>query len=171
MKAKFAGVPFFWMFFLLTAFFSVAFAQAPGAVDGNVTDQQAIGLIGKIWENVAKGQYWPLIGPIVVLLVWLVKKFDQDIPKIGPALSKFMDQPVVSFALPFVFAAAGGLGNAIAVGQSPKEAVGTIFKIAMEAIVIYVGGKKIAEQKEAAGAAEAAKVTDKASAIEELKKS
>lgn len=159
-----------WLFFLLSVF-SVAFAFSTGAgADGNVTDQQAIDVFGAMWDAIKNGQYWLLIGPVVVLLVWLVKKFDQDIPKVGPAVSKFMDQPVVSFALPFLFSAAGGLGNAIAVGQSPKEAVGTIFKIAMEATVIYVGGKKIAEQKRLAGETAAAAVTDKASAIEELKK-
>lgn len=156
-----------WFWGLVVATAAWAFDAPSPALPA--TDAEALGLVGSVSDNIIKGDFWPVLGPLVVLAVWLFKKFDQDIPKVGPAISKFMDQPVVSFSLPFVFSAAGGLGTAMAAGLPAKQTLAIVMKVAMEATVLYVGGKKAAEQKNA-GQAEAATVTDKASAVEELKK-
>lgn len=135
-------------------FWTLVFATAAWAFDIPsptlpTSDAEAVGLAGSISDNVFRGDFWPVLGPLVVLAVWLFKKFDQDIPKVGPAISKFMDQPVVSFSLPFVFSAAGGFGTAMAAGLPVKQALALVMKVAMEATVLYVGGKKAAEQKSA----------------------
>lgn len=157
------------MLLLALAVAALAALAAPLVLPAD--DAAALDTARLVFEQVTKGQWWPALGPIVVLAVFALKKWDYLIPKVGPAIDKFMDQPVVSFLLPFGLSAVGGFGTAIAAGQRPVEAVGTMFKVAMEAIVLYVGAKKVQEQA-AAGlmAANAVAAGGKPAAIEELKK-
>ncbi len=158
---------------LLQLVFTIGVALgADAAVIGEVvSNAQAQNAFGQFAQNVIRGEWWPALGPALVCVVWAVKKWDQDIPKVGPAISKFMDNPVVSYLTPFVLSMGAGLGTSLGAGIPIKEALPAVFKIAMEAVVLYVGGKKLIEQK-AAGAAAVAVVADggKAAAIEELKK-
>jgi hypothetical protein len=111
-----------------------------------VTDAQAQSALQLFVQNFVKGAWWPCLGPALVVAVWVFKKYDQNIPKYGAAISKFMDQPVVSFVLPFAFSAAAAFGTSMAAGMSFQEAAEPVAKIATEAITLFVGGKKVMEQ-------------------------
>lgn len=137
--------------------------------DATLTDDQAVGVAQQAWQLIVNKNYALALGPVVALLVFGLKKYDVKIPKYGPAIDKFLDQPFVSFLLPTVVAAAGGAGTALAAGKPMMDVLGAVFEASMSAVFTYVGLKKAGEQR-AAGAAAAAEVTDKAAAIEELKK-
>lgn len=165
MKAK-----WFWiLLFVATAvqsFFSLAFAfTAPGVP----SDDQAGEVAQQVWNLIVNKNYALAIGPGLALVVWALRKYDTKIPKVGPAIDKFLNQPFVAFLTPTVISAAAGAGTAIAAHKPYLDVLGAVFQASMSAVFAYVGLKKLGEQKDA-GAAEAAKVTDKASAIEELKK-
>lgn len=164
MKAK-----WFWiLLFVATAvqsFFSFAFAFGTPIP----TDDQAGDAAQQVWNLIVTKQYALALGPAIALIVFGLRKYDKQIPKVGPQIDAFLNKPFVAFLLPTVVSAAGGAGTALAAGKPFVDVLAAIFQASMSAVFSYVGLKKLGEQKEA-GAAEAAKVTDKASAIEELKK-
>lgn len=155
--------------FSLQAFFTVAFALDLPALTPPVDDQTAVGVAQQIWQLVVNKQYALALGPVVALIVFALRKWDKNIPKIGPQVDAFLNQPIVAFLLPTVVAAAGGLGTALAAGKPPIDAVGSVFEAAMGAVFTYVGIKKVAEQK-AAGDDASAAITDKQKAVEEITK-
>lgn len=145
-----------------------AFAQeaAPAAA----SDVDVLGLLAKLLDAVENGNWWLAAGPALTLAVLGLKKFDQDIPRVGPAVSRFMDQPAVSFVLPTVLSGATGLFGSLATGLPIGPALLAALKVSMSAIFTYVGAKKVAEQAKAAGDAAAAKVETKASAVDVINK-
>jgi hypothetical protein len=153
----------------LQAVFSIAFAFTDPAAALPTDDGQAGELAKQIWNLFVTKQYALALGPVVALVVFGLKKYDVKIPKYGAAIDKFLDQPFVSFLLPTIVAAAGGAGTALAAHKPVVEVLAAVFQASMSAVFSYVGLKKLGEQREA-GAAAAAEVTDKAKAIEELKK-
>ncbi len=123
-------------------------------------------------EGVEKGQWWIAVGPLLALAIFGMKKF---IAPRWPALSAFLEKPVVAFATPFVLSFLGGTANTLAtVGIPGKEQLIALFasalKVAVTAVATYVGAKKIVEQKEIATEKAAAAITDKQSAVDELNK-
>lgn len=165
---------FWWKLLFLTTLVQMLFTLGIAFgfdVPADITNEHAQSGFEAFTRAIVTGDYWACVGPALLIVVWAVKKWDQDIPRIGPAVSKFMDNPLVSYATPFVLSMGAGLSTSLAAGIPFKEALPATFKIAMEAITLYVGGKKFAEQR-AAGQAAAAAVVDggKAAAVEELKK-
>lgn len=139
------------------------------------TDQQGLGALGTGWQFIVEKKYAAALGPILMGLTWALKKYDLvvfnalKLPKVATAIDTFLDKPFVSFLLPITISAIGGFVTALATGHSVTDALGAIWASSSTAISAYVGLKKIGEQLDA-GKAEAATVTDKASAVEELKK-
>lgn len=143
-----------------------AWAQPSGVP---TTDDQALNVFGALWGFIVEKKYAAAIGPGLTLAVWALRKWDQDIPKIGPKISEFLDKPLVSFLLPTVLAAVGGFATSLATGHSFMDALGAVYAAASSAITTYIGIKKLGEQMNAGKAAADAVVT-KADAIAELKK-
>lgn len=145
----------------------IAFAQepAPGSAEPDL-----VGLLAAVLKAVENGEWWLAAGPALTLAVMALRRWDQDIPRIGPSLSKFMDQPAVSFVLPSVLSGLTGLFGALATGTPIGAALLAALKVSMAAIVTYVGAKKVAEQAKGAGAAEAAKVDSGQAAVDVLNK-
>lgn len=133
------------------------------------TDQQGLELAALAWQFIVDKKYAAAIGPGLTFIVWLFKKFDQNIPKWGPQISAFMDKPLVSFGLPFGVSAIGGFVTALSTGHSFVDALGAVYVAASSAITTYIGLKKIDEQFKAGDVA-AAGVDSKGAAIDELKK-
>lgn len=136
----------------------------------------------QVYDSIVNGKGWAGAGTIVAAFVYFLKKYDVKIPKVGAAIDRFLDQPIVSFALPLVVALVGGFGTAIAAAQAHgvpvKDALlpalfGAL-KVTGSAAFQFLLVKNAAEQKahaaEAGQAAATAASASKASAIEELKK-
>lgn len=167
------------LFFCGTAALYMFTVNGPVDPVGITTDQQAAELA---WDSVVNGKGWAGAGTVVAVLVYFLKKYDVRIPKIGPAIDKFLDQPIVSFALPLVVAFTGAAGTAIAhstsTGTSLKDAalpaIWGALKVTGSATMQFLLAKNLVEQKEKAAeagqAAAAAAGATKASAIDELKK-
>jgi hypothetical protein len=148
------------------AFAAVALAQAAGVP---LTDNQAGDTAQQFWNLVVNKNYALALGPGITLLVWALRKWDKNIPKVGPAIDAFLNQPFVAFLLPTVIAAAGGAGTALAAHKPAVDVLGAIFQAAMSAVFAYVGAKKLGEQVHA-GDAGAAAVDSKQAAIDAMKK-
>lgn len=155
------------------AVFAVAlwagFAFADGAVALPTTDDQALGLATTLWQFMVEKKYAAMAGPGLTLAVWALKKWDTKIPKVGPVIDKFLDKPMVSFALPTVIAAVGGFVTSLATGHSFTDALGAVYAASSSAITTYIGLRKLEEQL-SAGKAAAAEVQTKTDAVNELNK-
>lgn len=144
-----------------------------------LTDEAAVDMA---YDSIVNGKGWAGAGTIVAALVFFLKKYDVRIPKIGPALDRFLDQPVVSFALPLVVSLVGAFGTAIAHSQSTGTPFGDAalpalwgaLKVTGAATFQFLLVKNAAEQKakahEAGVAAATVASASKAAAIDELKK-
>lgn len=144
-----------------------------------LTDETAM---GALYDSIVNGRGWAGAGTAVAAFVFLLKKYDVRIPKVGAAIDRFLDQPMVSFALPLVVSLVGAFGTSIAhaqsTGMSLKDAVlpalfGAL-KVTGAATFQFLLVKNAAEQKaqaaEAGASAAAAASESKSAAIEELKK-
>ena len=107
--------------------------------------------VSQWWQFISSGHYAAALGPGIMLAVWVLRKYDLKIPKVGPQIDAFFNQPLVAFALPTVLAAFGGFGTAVAAGQPLKAAIEPTIKAAMTAIVMFVmlkqGGQQLAAVK------------------------
>lgn len=121
-------------------------------------------------NGVETGNWWLAAGPLLTLAVMALRKFDQNIPKVGPAISAFMDQPIVSFLLPIVLSAITGLLSALGTGMPIGPALVTAIKVAGVSIMTFVGGKKFIEQVNGAGDKAAAAVTSGPAAVDVINK-
>lgn len=166
-----------WVTLVNCAVFTVALWAGLAFADGALptTDAQALDLSQTIWNFLVTKNYAAAVGPGLTLFVWALKKYDLTIfnavklPRVATAVDTFLDKPFVSFLLPTVASALGGAVVSLVSGHSFVEALGAVWAASTTAITTYVGLRKLGEQREA-GAAAAAEVTDKATAIEELKK-
>lgn len=130
---------------------------------------QAMGLAESLWKLIVDKNYALALGPGIALIVFALRKWDKNIPKVGPQIDAFLNQPFVAFLLPTLVSAAGGAGTAIAAHKPFVDVLGAVFEASMSAVFAYVGLKKAGEQRDA-GVAAAAAVDTKTAAIEELKK-
>jgi hypothetical protein len=118
------------------------------------------------------GQWWLALGPVVALVVWLLRaKLAPHYPK----LDAFFQQPVVALVTPVVIAFLGGVLSKTAAGELTSAKVllallPDVLKVAFTAIATYIGIKKVAEQREQSKATAAAKVTDEQAAVDALTK-
>ena len=133
------------------------------------TDAEASALAKALWGFAVEKNYAAAFAPLIVLLVWALKKWDVKIPKVGPAIDAFLDKPLVSFLLPVLASAIGGFGTALFSGKPFTEALMAVVAAASSAIATFIGIKKVAEAVEA-GKAAADTVVSKADAVAELKK-
>jgi hypothetical protein len=136
-----------------------AFAQAPGSP--GAADVDWVGLLKVILNGVQNGNWWLAAGPALTMTVWGLRKWDLLIPKAGPVIDRFLNQPFVAFLLPIALSGLTGLFSALATGMPIGPALLAALKVAGTAITAYVGLKKAGEQlspapAQAAGA-EAAK--------------
>lgn len=150
---------------LMTFGASVAWAQ----VASNVTPDDPNALVQQIWGFFVTKNYAAAFGPVLTLLVWALRKYDLKIPKYGPQIDAFLNQPLVAFLLPTLISALGGFVTALAAHQPLSAALSAVFQASGSAIVTYIGLKKVGEQIDAGKAAADAVVT-KQQAIAELKK-
>lgn len=114
---------------------------------------------------VQSGQWGLVVSVALVLVVALVRRFGRGLPKVGPLL----DHPVVAWLLPTVASVGGALVTSLVAGA--PVSIGLVLSAVVTGLganALYVGGKKVAEAREA-GAAAAAGVTSKAEAVEVLK--
>lgn len=99
---------------------------------------------------------WMGASVAVVLLVHLARAYGRRLPLVG----RWLDHPVVAFALPLLASLAGGLLNALIIpGAALGAAMLGALKVAALATWGYVGMKKVQEAK-AAGKAAAESVQD-----------
>lgn len=157
-----------WLCVTAALFSFVAFAQdalpAPAAAVTPVADDPthlAVVLLGAIQA----GHWGLVVSAALVLVVALLRRFGRGLPKVGPLL----DHPVVAWALPTVASVGGALVTALVAG-SPVS-VGLVLSAVVTGLganALYVGGKKVAEAREA-GATAAAGVETKADAVTVLK--
>lgn len=152
-----------WLVVLVGAF---AWAETP-ALPGS--EAEALALFKSLWSFAVEKNWAAAFGPLITLLVWALRKWDEKIPKVGPAIDRFLNLPFVAFLLPTAVSAIGGFGTALLAGQPIQAALAAVWAAASSAIATYIGLKKIDESLKA-GAAEAKKVETKADAISELKK-
>jgi uncharacterized membrane protein len=138
-----------------------------------VEDVDVEALLKVILEGVEKGNWWIVAGPVLALAIHFTKKLIA--PK-SPALSEFLNKPLVAFATPFVIAfLVGTVQTFIAVKGVPTSAdflalAASALKVGVTAVATYVGIKKGVEQKELAAEKAAAAVPDKQAAVDELNK-
>jgi hypothetical protein len=128
-------------------------------------------LLKALLENVEHGNWWLAAGPALTLVVLGLRAWDTHIPKVGPAIDAFFNQPIVAFLLPVVLSALTGLFSALGTGMPVGPALLAALKVAGTAITVYVGGKKLLEQAQGAGAAAAAGVTSGPAAVDAINKS
>jgi len=126
---------------------AVAFAQSPGVPPAAVDPTQ---LLAQIFDAVHNGNGWLAAGPALSLVVWALMKYDKSIPKVGPAIDGFLNQPLVAFMLPAVLSAATGLFGALAQHQAIGPAMLTSLKVAALAAFTFLGLKNAAEQSKTA---------------------
>lgn len=140
----------------------LAFAQSPTVVGPPaVPDVDVLALLKAMLSGVQNGNGWLVAGPALTLVVFMVRKYDLMIPKVGPAIDAFLNRPFVAFLLPIAVSSLMGLFSALATGSPIGPALLAALKVAAAAIATYVGAKKAGEQvpvapAQAAGA-EAAK--------------
>lgn len=151
------------------AFTCSAFAQVTPSAAIPQTDSGAMDIVATLWNFIVAKNYAALFGPGLTLLVWALRKWDLKIPKIGPAIDAFLNQPFVAFLVPTVISAVAGFASALYLHQPLSAALGSIWAMSSSAIATYIGLKKLTEANTAGGVA-AEKVTDLKSAITELKK-
>lgn len=133
------------------------------------TDSEAVDLAKGLWRFMVEKNYGAALGPLLTLMVWALRKWDLNIPKVGPAIDAFLNKPFVAFLTPVVLSALGGFGTALAAGKPASQALLAIVAAATSAITTYVGLQKATEAVQA-GKVAAAAVSTKAQAVEELKK-
>lgn len=97
-----------------------------------------------LWSFIVTKDYAAAMGPGVALAVWALRKYDLKIPKIGPAIDKFLNIPFVMYLLPSVVSGLAAVLTA-AVGHEPlKAAVLPALQAAMSAVFTYTGLKNLA---------------------------
>lgn len=129
----------------------LAFAQeAAAAPDPAAVDPML--LVKGIVDAVQNGNGWLAAGPALTLVVFLLRKYDTKIPKIGPAIDKFLNQPLVAFLLPVGLSAITGLFSALATGSPIVPALLTALKVAGAAVLTFLMAKNAAEQVKGAKA-------------------
>ena len=99
-------------------------------------------------------------GPAATLVVFLLRKYDTKIPKVGPAIDGFLNQPMVAFMLPAVLSAAMGLFGALAQHLPLGPALLTALKVAGTSVFTFMLAKNAAEQVKGAQAAGVAAAKD-----------
>lgn len=144
-----------------------AFAQAPGAP---AADGDWSGLLKAMLDGVQSGNWWLAAGPALTLVVWVLRKYDLLIPKVGPAIDGFLNQPLVAFALPVVLSALTGLFSALGTGQPIGPALLAAVKVAGAAMMTFLLAKNVSEQADRAGAKAAAAVTSGPAAVDVINK-
>ncbi len=95
-----------------------------------------------------QGFWWLVVAVALRIVVGLVRWLGRKIPgKVGAAVAKVVDHPVVAYVLPFVLSIVGGMATAAAGGQPvfSLDLVNTAITVGTGAIGIYVGEKKIKE--------------------------
>jgi hypothetical protein len=133
-------------------FAGMAFAQAAaGAPAGAELDPML--LLQQIFDAVHNGNGWLAAGPTLTLVVFLIRKYDTKIPKVGPALDAFLNEPLVAFMLPAVLSAAVGLFGALGQHLPVGPALLTALKVAGTAAFTFLLAKNTAEQINGAQAA------------------
>jgi hypothetical protein len=118
----------------------IVLAQAATAVD---PDMQ---LLAQVLDNVQNGNGWLAAGPALSLVVLLLRKYDREIPTVGPAIDRFLNQPLVAFLLPTVLSAATGLFSALAVHAPVGPAIFAALKVAGAAAFTFLLAKNGVEQ-------------------------
>lgn len=160
---RFFSVLVLWAVVLVGAW---AWASSPALP---ATDDEAVALFRSLWSFAVEKNWASAFGPLITLIVWALRKWDEKIPKVGPAIDQFLNRPFVAFLLPTVVSAIGGFGTALLAGQPIQAALVAVWSAASSAIATYIGLKKIDESLKA-GAEAAKKVETKADAISKLKK-
>lgn len=133
-------------------FAGVAFAfTVPdgGAPPGDI---DVFAMLKLILDAVENGNWWLAAGPALTLAVFFLRKYDTKIPKIGPAIDRFLNQPLVAFALPVVLSALTGLFSALATGTPVVPALLAALKVAGTAVMTFLLAKNAAEQVKGAKA-------------------
>lgn len=135
-----------------------------------------------IWDSIVNGKGWAAAGTVVAALVYFLRKYDTKIPKVGPQIDAFLNQPLVAFALPLVVSFFGAAGTGLAASEktglslkaSLLPALFGALKVTGSAAFQFLLAKNASEQLAGAQASgDAAAVVagaTKAAAIEELKK-
>lgn len=118
------------------------------------TDADASSLALQVWDLVVNKHYALVLGPAVSLIVYALRRFDILIPKYGPQVDAFLNQPIVAFLLPTAVSAAGGIGTALAAHQPVSAALRPVLEAATSAVFLFVGVKKSVEAVPAAPAPE-----------------
>lgn len=149
----------------------LAFAQAPIESTTVVASDDLGKLAGALYEAIVKGNWWLAMGPAVTLLVFLLRRYDTKIPKVGPAIDAFLNQPMVAFSLPIVLSAIGGWGSAAASGQPVGLALLSALKVAGTSVITFLLAKNAAEQVKSAGDKAAAAVATPQAAVDAINKS
>jgi hypothetical protein len=145
-------------------------AGVPPVVAPLTENTDPLALANIVLEAVSAKNYWLLAGAGISLAVAVLRAVAAKFPK----LEAFIEQPVVTYALPIVLSFALGLASLALAGpvtQAGLVALAfTSLKVAFTAIAGYVGIKKVAEQQAQAKVAAAAAVPDVKAAVQELNK-
>ena len=72
------------------------------------SSQEAVGVAETLWELIAQKQYGMAVGPGLALGLFLLRRYDVLIPKVGASIDKFLNLPLVAYLLPTVVAVGGG---------------------------------------------------------------
>jgi hypothetical protein len=139
-------------FAAFVCFFAAGIAFAQEGTPSAAPDVDVLALVKLIVDAVQNGNGWLAAGPALTLAVFLLRKYDTKIPKVGPAIDKFLNQPLVAFALPVVLSALTGLFGALATGQPIAPALLAAVKVAGTAVMTFLLAKNTAEQVKGAKA-------------------
>lgn len=116
-------------------------------------------------DGVQRGQWGLVVSGVLVLVVFVLRRFGKGIPKVGPLL----EHPVVAWTLPTIAAVLGAVMTSLVAGT--PVSVGLVLSAIITGLTangLYNGAKQAREAKEA-GAAKAAAVATKADAVNVLK--
>lgn len=139
---------------------AVALAQAAGAAVPGSTEVDPMQLMAQIFDAVHNGNGWLAAGPALTLVVFLIRKYDTKIPKVGTAIDGFLNQPLVAFLLPAVLSALTGLFGSLAAHTPLGPALLTALKVAGTAAFTFLLAKNASEQVKGAQAAGTAAAKD-----------
>lgn len=159
-SALFAGVIVCLALFASSAFADVVTVESVPLAD----DPHRLAMV--VLDGVQRGQWGLVVSAVLVGLIFVLRRFGKQLV---PALSGFLDHPIVAWALPSAASVLGAVLTALVAGT--PVSVGLVLSAIITGLTangLFSGLKQVQAAKEA-GAEKAAEVDTKAEALNVLK--